>query len=86
MLGTLAVLGLGCCKPKIEVREVKIPVAIPCPKTPKPVRPVLPIENLGPDSTEEQIRRATVSTIRALMDYARELEHRLEPYTRETKL
>ena len=71
-------LGVGCTRPT----PAPVPrfVVAPCPEPPARHRPHLPIEDLSPESTPDQVARAYVVSIKLLMAYALELETVLDGY------
>lgn len=65
---------VGCSSPRVEVREVRIPIPVPCPQPILPPRPVLASRLLSKESPADQVWKAVLSDLAALMGYAEGLE------------
>lgn len=89
-LAVMAALALGACahKPQgttsLETLRVQVPVMVRPPAAPLIVRPHLPLADLKPNASPDEVMRAYVATIRALTGYALELETILDTYKEET--
>jgi hypothetical protein len=75
-----------CCvqkPPTVVVQRVEVPVPIPCPEPVKPLRPLLPLGDLLPSSTKDEINAAYRASIVLLQAYAEQLEIILNSYRRK---
>lgn len=64
----------ACAKPRVVVQEVRVPVAVPCPQPQLPPRPTLASRLLTPSTAPDQLWKAVLSDVAALMGYADVLE------------
>ena len=72
-------LGVGCMRPAPAPTPRFVVASCPA-EPPARHRPHLPIEDLSPGSTPDQVARAYVVSIKLLMAYALELETVLDGY------
>jgi len=84
-LAAVLVFVLGACgtaPPKIEVREVLIPVAAQCPAPPAEAfeRPWLPIHDLTDVSTNDEVVKAYALSVKELQTWGLTLEEYLRGY------
>ena len=64
----------ACAQPHVVVQEVKVPVVVPCPQPQLPPRPTLASRLLTPETPADQVWKAVLSDLAALMGYADVLE------------
>lgn len=68
-------LGLtACAAPRVVIREVKVPVAVPCAQPQLPPRPILASRLLTPQTPPDLVWKSVLSDLAALMGYADVLE------------
>jgi len=73
----------GCattCIPKIEIREVEVPVYINPPAPADIDKPMLPVDALMLGASNDDIAKAYVSSLEIQKIYTKKLELALEPY------
>ena len=80
ILPIAVIILVGCKKPLPEPMIVKVPVPIECPKVVLPQRPALPMVVDG-DDVATTVKKMAVG-IALLVDYSRQLETLLGPYSR----
>ncbi|RJP17895.1 MAG: hypothetical protein C4529_13880 [Deltaproteobacteria bacterium] len=78
-IAVLCLLAMGCAH---APPSVEVPVAVPCPAPPRVVRPHLPISDLRPTDSPDNVVRAYAASVETLIGYARELETILSGYRR----
>ncbi len=61
-------------------KSVDIPVAVPCPAPPRVARQHLPITDLRPGDSPDNVIRAYAVSVEELVGYAEELETILDGY------
>jgi hypothetical protein len=48
----------GCRAPEVRTVEVKVPVAVPCPEPPILLWPVLPTDQITPETSDAEVAKA----------------------------
>lgn len=71
--------------PEVRTVEVRVPVPVPCPVPPPVEMPVLEISKLQPDSTPDQVAKASVITIHQLMTTLKQALNALDAYRDQPK-
>lgn len=80
-----AVFGVSGCKAtKPDIERVLVPVIAECPAPNIPDRPSLPLVDLPPDATPEEIVRAYAESLEAVIGHCEQLESLLRGYTKDT--
>lgn len=83
LLALPALLALGACKrPTPETVIVRVPVPVPCPEPKLPPRPSLMSGRLPKDATPDQVLKALVADLVALMGAVEERDELLKTYVK----
>lgn len=79
------VLLLSACATErviVETKEVKVP-ALYCPAPPEVQKPQLAVQTIGPDDDIGTVAVKYAATVRALSDYAKQLERVVDLYRKK---
>lgn len=63
---SLLALPFGCKEPRIEYREVKVPIAVPCPEPPPLAWPDMPLYHMERYTTDGERAKAIMLSVEIL--------------------